>query len=245
MMSRLRRWLRYRTDVAERTASTAVAEVVQLEHHAARIRNEQLARAVRRSAFILPACANERLLRSWFIRVCWRGGDAMRRERLHRTIDGEVLHTETKSADAWTFIRGCLSKRDESRTVANAQQHRGALPGLHRHPEESLIKVERPLDVGHGQRDLTETVDAELRRRRGLREQPRRHGQCGERGEEMAAVDECEHGGILYGRQLPTPECQRPKNRQLVLTARFVQTRCDGHRRMCAPRSLHSGRWRH
>ena len=57
-------------------------------------------------------------------------------------------------------------KREESRSVADPEQHGRALPRLHRHAEQSLVELERSLDVGDGQRDLTEPVDAERRARR-------------------------------------------------------------------------------
>ena len=157
----------HRADIAQRAASAAVADVVQLEDHAARIGDEQIARAaVRRPAFVLPARADEHLLRSRLVRGRWRGGDAVRGERLHRAIDGEVLHAESERADARTLARRRLAQREESRSVADPQQHGRALPRLHRHAEQSLVEVERSRDVGDRQRDLTEPVDAERRARR-------------------------------------------------------------------------------
>ena len=168
----LRRRLGHRADVAERAAAAAVADVVQLKDDAARIGDEQIARAaVGRSAFVLPPRAHECLLRSGFLRISRRRGEAVRRERLHRAFDREVLDAEPERADARPLARCRLPQRDEPRSVADPQQHGRSLPRLHRHAEQPLIEVERPRDVGDGQRDLAEAVDAE-RRRAGLGQQP-------------------------------------------------------------------------
>ena len=144
----LRRRLRDRAHVAERAAAPAVAHIVQLEDDTARIGDEQIARAaVGRPAFVLPAHTNERLLRSRLLRSRGRRGNAVRGERLQRAIDGEVLHAESERADARRFTGRRLPKREESGSVTNAEQYGRALAHLHRHPEQSLVELERSLDV--------------------------------------------------------------------------------------------------
>ena len=196
--SRLGRSLGDGAHIAQRTAAAAVAGVVQLEDHAARIGGKQIARAaIRRSAFVLPADANEGLLRSWFRCGRWCGGEAMSGERPHRAIDREALHAESKRADARTFAVRCLPQRKESRSVADPEQDCRTLPRLHRHSEQALVELERSPDVGDRQRDLTESVHSERRARLGLRGDSRRHGQRGKRGEKVTTIDRCSHAGIL------------------------------------------------
>src|SRR5262245_22904206 len=196
----LRRALGDRTHIAERAAPAAVADVMQLEDHAARIGDEQIAGApVGLTAFVLSPRANERLLRSWLVRASFVGTrrgrrDAVCGKRLHRAIDREVLHAEAEGADARTLACARLPQRQESRTVADAEQHRRTLPRLDRHTEESLIELERSLDVADCQRDLAQSVDTEGRLRRPLSEQTRSSGQDGKRCEETAAGD-CHHAG--------------------------------------------------
>jgi hypothetical protein len=144
-----------------RPRAAAVADVVQLKDDAARIGNEQFARAVRRAAGIRPPRPHERLLRPRLGRGRRRVRHSVRRQRLQRAIDGEVLHAEAECADARALAGGRRLQRQETRAVADAQQHRRALARLNRHPEQPLVEVHGTRHVRHGQRDLAQAVDAE------------------------------------------------------------------------------------
>ena len=133
-----------RAHVAERAAAAAVADVVQLEDDAARIGDEQIARAaVRRPAFVLPPRANERLLRSRLLRV---GGAAVKPCAVSVCIARSTEKSCTPKPSALMLGRLAgrrRTKREEPRTVADPQQHGRSLTRLHRHAEQSLVEVER------------------------------------------------------------------------------------------------------
>src|SRR4029078_564990 len=96
---------------AARRASRQVVHVVQLKDDATGIGGEEITSApVRRSAFVGAPGANKRLLRSGLLCVCSCSRESVRRQRLHRTIDREVLHTEAERTDARRLAGGGLSE---------------------------------------------------------------------------------------------------------------------------------------
>ena len=148
------------TDGAERSASAAVTRVVQLEHDPGGIANEHL-------GCVAALCDHPHLHRCHArargtCRLLAR--DAMLRQNLEDLVDLELLDAHAETADARLLTRSGGHDGEEPRTGADSQVRRRSLPGLNRHAEESLVKIDRASGIRHAERQLAQSIHANLRR---------------------------------------------------------------------------------
>jgi hypothetical protein len=191
---------------AERSAAAAIGGVLHLEDDPARIRHEDLWRPVPRG--------HEHF--QWARRRRTRPGgacDAVFGEHRQDPIDIEVFDGDAEPAHPLRTAGAGRRQRHELRPRTDAQERRVAVTRLNRHPEESLIELERALHIGDGQRHAVEAADAQLTA--GLRRQrPREQRDGWKRAEEIAAGDV--HGAAIIG---PPTSISRKRTRDYRVTA--------------------------
>ena len=161
-------------------AGTAtVAGVLYLYYVAIGVAEVEFGRAFFGAAGVFPAHADACFQRSPAQSAAAATGfgfaDAMRRQNLQSLIHTEAGCVQTQMIDSRLAQLACRAQCDECRPVAHPQQRHHPLMRLDRHAEQSLIKLQRPLDVGTSERHVIQLAHRENRPR--LCSQPR--GGCG------------------------------------------------------------------